>query len=144
MKEEQEKNEVKNHTVASAERPLILIVEDDKFLRDIIVTKFKQAGFHAEEAHDGKQALEKLAVTNPKVILLDLLLPEFDGFEVLKAMKERPETEKIPVIVLSNLGQEGDIEKAKKLGARDFLIKAYVTPTEIVDRVKKILREIYF
>ena len=124
--------------------PLILLVEDDKFLRNIISQKLTQAGFRVAEAVDGKEALQKVEAVLPKLILLDLLLPEIDGFEVLKRLQENNDLKKIPVIVLSNLGQDEDMRKAKELGAKDYMIKAYFTPTEVVEHVQKILREVYF
>lgn len=124
--------------------PLILLVEDDKFLRNIIAQKLGQAGFRVEEAVDGKDALQKVGAVSPKLILLDLLLPEIDGFIVLKRLQENNDLKKIPVIVLSNLGQDEDMRKAKELGAKDYMVKAYFTPTEVIERVQKILREVYF
>lgn len=124
--------------------PTILLVEDDKFLRSIISQKLMQAGFHVEEAANGKEALKKAEEMSPKLMLLDLLLPEIDGFMVLKTMQENKDLKKIPVIVLSNLGQDDDMRKAKELGAKDFIVKAYFTPSEIVERVQKNLREVYF
>lgn len=131
-------------TNAKQNIPLVFLVEDDKFLRNIIGQKLTQAGFRVEEACDGKEALKKLETLTPKIILLDLLLPEIDGFTVLKQMKENKELSKIPVLVLSNLGQDEDMQRAKTLGAKDYMVKAYFTPSEIVDRVQKILRETYF
>ncbi|MBI2056382.1 MAG: response regulator [Candidatus Sungbacteria bacterium] len=124
--------------------PIILLVEDDKFLRNIISQKLTQAGFRVEEAVDGKEALKKVESKAPKLVLLDLLLPEIDGFAVLKRLQENNDLKKIPVIVLSNLGQDEDVRKAKELGAKDYMVKAYFTPTEVIERVQKILREVYF
>ena len=129
---------------AKQNMPLVFLVEDDKFLRDIIGKKLAQAGFRVEEAHDGKEALKKLETLAPKIILLDLLLPEIDGFAVLKQVKEDKKLSNIPVLILSNLGQDEDMQRAKTLGAKDYMIKAYFTPSEVVERVRKILRETYF
>lgn len=124
--------------------PRILVVEDDKFLRNIIVQKLNTEGFTVEEAVDGEEAFKKIKKDPPKLILLDLLLPAVDGFEVLRKMQEDKELVKIPVLVLSNLGQDEDIKRAKELGAKDYMVKAYFTPTEIIAKVQKILRESYF
>ena len=118
---------------------LILVVEDDKFLRDLIVQKLKKEGFAVDDAIDGEEGLRHIKEAKPALVLLDLILPGIDGFEVLKRMKEFPDTAKIPVIILSNLGQREDVDRGLKLGAVDFLIKAHFTPGEIVARVKSIL-----
>jgi len=126
------------------EGPSILVVEDDKFLRSIIVQKLSNEGFQVEEAIDGDEAWKKIKKDRPMLILLDLLLPGIDGFEILRRIKEDSELAKIPVLVLSNMGQEEDIKKAKELGAKDFMVKAYFVPTEIVAKIREILREVYF
>lgn len=122
----------------------ILVVEDDKFLRSIMVKKLLGDGFGVEEAADGAEALKKIKTAPPHLILLDLVLPDMDGFEVLRQLKSKEDTAKIPVLILSNLGGDEDIRKGKELGAKDYLIKAYFTPGEILEKVEKILRESYF
>ena len=117
----------------------ILIVEDDKFLRDLIKTKLDQAGYLTVEAGDGQVALKKITEEMPHLIFLDLVLPGEDGFSILQKVKENPATADIPVIILSNLGQQEDITKGLGLGAVDFLIKAHFTPTDIVKKIKAAL-----
>ena len=117
----------------------ILLVEDDSFLRDLISQKLKREGFNILEALDGEDALKKAKSEKPHLILLDLILPGIDGFETLRQIRVDEEIGKTPVIVLSNLGQKDDVEKAKRLGSTDYLIKAYNTPGEIVERIKQIL-----
>jgi len=119
----------------------ILIVEDDKFLRELLFRKLKDNNFNVSVAVDGLEALKKIKDGGYKVVLLDLVLPGEDGFEVLKKIKEDPETNKISVIILSNLGQQEEVERGLKLGAEDYLIKAHFTPGEIVDKVEKILNK---
>jgi len=119
----------------------ILIVEDDQFLRELCVKKLEKEGFKATAAVDGSEGLKKLAVEAPDLILLDIILPGIDGFDVLKNVKEDPKLKDIPVILLTNLGQKDDVEKGLKLGARDYLIKAHFTPKEIIDKVKSVLEE---
>ena len=114
----------------------ILIVEDDKFLRELIARKLTQENFEVIEAIDGEEGLKRIREDKPDLILLDLILPGVDGFEVLSKLKEDPTLASIPVIILSNLGQREDIEKGLKLGAIDYLVKAHFTPNEIVDKVK--------
>jgi len=117
----------------------ILIIEDDKFLRDLIAQKLLREGFGIAEAVDGEKGLKKVKEVKPDLILLDLILPGMDGFEVLAKIKEEPVLAEIPVIILSNLGQKDDIERGLKLGAIDYLIKAHFTPGEIIEKIKKAL-----
>ena len=115
-----------------ASRNNILVVEDDKLLSDLLLRKLGGGSYHVMHARTGEEALELLKNEKPDVILLDILLPGVDGFEVLKQVKGSPLLKKIPVIVLSNLGQESDLAKGKELGAKKFLIKATLTLDDVV------------
>lgn len=117
----------------------ILIVEDDKFLRELISQKIGAEGYEVIGATDGEEGLKVAGETHPDLILLDLILPTMDGFEVLQKLKGQELTKAIPVIVLSNLGQKEDIDKGMQLGAVDYMIKAHFTPKEIVEKIKSIL-----
>lgn len=119
----------------------ILIIEDDKFLRELISQKISKEGYEIAEAVDGEKGIESVKSEKPDLILLDLILPGIDGFEVLDRIKSDPEAAQIPVIILSNLGQRDDIEKGLKMGATDFLIKAHFTPAEIIEKIKSVTRE---
>jgi len=119
----------------------ILVVEDDKFLRELITQKLAREGYDVKEAVDGEEGVIKVKEEKPDVILLDLILPGIDGFEVLAKIKEDPEVENIPVVILSNLGQRDDVERGLKLGAVDFLIKAHFTPGEIIEKIEKIIKD---
>lgn len=121
----------------------ILIIEDDKFLRNLIVRRLEREGFIMEEAVNGKVGLEVMRKHAPHMILLDLLLPDMNGFDMLEEMRKDESLAAIPVIVLSNLGQKEEAERAKALGAKDFLIKAKYTPAEVVARVKDVLKKAY-
>jgi len=118
----------------------ILIVEDDKFLRELIVKKLSNEGYDVIEAVDGEQGIQKIRDTKPDLVLLDLILPGIDGFGVLMQKKEDPFIASIPVIVLSNLGQKEDVDKGISLGATDYLIKAHFTPGEIIEKVRNIIK----
>lgn len=118
----------------------ILIVEDDKFLRELIVRKLRKENFNITEAIDGEEGIKKIKEEKPDLVLLDLILPGIDGFEVLSKMKEDMSLSQIPVIILSNLGQKDDVERGLKLGAVDYLIKAHFTPGEIIEKVKIALK----
>lgn len=120
-------------------KPKILLVEDDTFLAGIYATKFEQAGFAVSLAADGEAGLKAAKKETPNVILLDILMPKMDGFEVLENLKKDANLSKIPVILLTNLGQREDVEKGLKLGAVDYLIKAHFMPHETVEKVKKVI-----
>lgn len=119
--------------------PKILIVEDDKFLRELLARKLQEEKLDIVQAIDGEEGIKKAEEELPDLLLLDLILPGINGFEVLKKLKENPKTSNIPVIVLSNLGQKEDVERALSLGAKDYLIKANFTLDEIFDKIKKYL-----
>ena len=122
----------------------ILIVEDDKFLRELIAKKLQSENYQAIEAKNGEEGVQKIIAEKPNLILLDLILPGIDGFEVLKQAKENPLTTEIPVIILSNLGQRDDIEKG--LGLVDFLIEPHLNnpdfPENTFDQLEKRSRDI--
>jgi DNA-binding response OmpR family regulator len=119
----------------------ILLVEDDVFLSNIYQKKFEMEGFKISTADNGEKGLADAKRKKPDIILLDVLLPKLDGFAVLEKLKEDPATKEIPVILLTNLGQKDDVEKGLESGAADYLIKAHFKPSEVVDKVKKILQQ---
>ncbi len=119
----------------------VLVIEDDKFLREMITRKLAKDGYEVSEALDGKQGLEKMRELKPDLILLDLIMPNVGGFEVLEQAKEDDEIKDIPIVILSNLGQKSEVERGIQLGAEDFLIKAHFTPKEIINKVKENLGE---
>ncbi len=118
----------------------ILLIEDDPFLVDIYVTKLKESGFLVEAAVDGQEGLKKIEEKKFDLILLDIVLPVIDGWEFLKKLSNSKNAGKLKVIILSNLGQRGEVEKGLKLGAAKYLIKAHYTPSEVIKEVKKILK----
>lgn len=117
----------------------VLVIEDDKFLRELLVRKLAGEGFDVENAIDAEAAFAILAQRKPGIILLDLILPGIDGFEILGRIKADQKIADVPVIILSNLGQKEDIDKALSLGAKDFMVKANFTLDEIVSKVRGIL-----
>ncbi|MBI1974702.1 MAG: response regulator [Candidatus Zambryskibacteria bacterium] len=119
----------------------IMWVEDDNFLSDIIARKLSTEKCILTHAKDSETALTLMGEEVPDVILLDILLPGMDGFELLSKFKANPKMKDVPVILLSNLGQENDIEKGKSLGAKRFLVKAALTLDEIIDNIKQVLAE---
>ncbi|MFW6311498.1 MAG: response regulator [Nanoarchaeota archaeon] len=120
----------------------ILIVEDDRFLRELISKKLDaEEEYNVVQAVDGEAAIEKIEEEDPDLVLLDLILPGIDGFEVLSRVKNNPDLMDTPIVVLSNLGQKEEVDKGLELGAIDFLVKAHFTPGEIIKKVKKVLKE---
>ncbi|RJQ30194.1 response regulator [Candidatus Parcubacteria bacterium] len=114
----------------------LLIIEDDPFLLGILAEKIKEGGFDIDTAMDGEDGLNKIRKEKYDLILTDMVLPKNDGFKILEEMHSSEELKKIPVLVLSNLYDKNNIDKAILLGARDYIVKAYHTPEEIVLKVK--------
>ena len=114
----------------------ILIVDDDKFLLDMYALKFKETGFAVHSTLSSADALSFLkGKEKPDVILLDVVMPNIDGFDLLKKIKEEKLSESSIIIMLSNLGQESDILRGKQLGAAGYIVKASATPGEIVKKI---------
>jgi DNA-binding response OmpR family regulator len=121
------------------DKKTILLVEDDAFVSDIYHTKLSQEGYNLMIAENGLEALKKIEEKIPDLILLDIVMPYMDGIEVLKKLKENEEWKKIPVIILTNLSQKEEVEEGLKIGANDYLIKSHFTPSEVVEKVKKLI-----
>ena len=121
------------------EKIKILLIEDDRFLSEMYATKLTESGFIVETAFNGEEGLAKAENIKPKLVLLDIVLPKKDGFEVLAALKEKGFLKDMKIIALTNLGQKEEVEKGMSLGASDYIIKAHFTPTEVAAKVKKIL-----
>ena len=117
----------------------ILLVEDDVLISEMYVNKLSSAGFEVAVAKDGDEAIAKTKEIKPDLILLDVVLPKKDGFEILKEIKEYPETKNIKAIFLTNLGEEENIKRGREAQADAYLIKAHSTPSDIVEKVKEIL-----
>jgi CheY-like chemotaxis protein len=117
----------------------ILLAEDDRFLRKAAEATLRRSGFTVVTAVDGEEALRLAQAETPDLILLDLIMPKMQGFEVLRSLKQSPETAHIPVIVLSNLGQDRDIQQAMESGALAYLVKANLSLEELVKRVEAAL-----
>jgi len=121
-----------------AEPARVLLAEDDRFLRKAAETALKRHGFTVLPAVDGEEALRMARADTPDVILLDLIMPKLQGFEVLRALKADPATAKIPVIILSNLGQESDVNQAMEAGAVGYFVKANLSLQDLVKRVGEV------
>ena len=128
----EENNESKNQIK-------ILVIEDDQLLRDLLVRKLSKEGFAVSNSVDAKSAFREMEREKPDLILLDLILPGVNGFGILEKVKSDDGLAHIPVLILSNLGQEEDINRVMELGAYGFLVKANFTLDEIIVRVHKVL-----
>jgi len=118
----------------------ILIIDDDEFLVDMYSIKFREQGFDVEIAFSGNEAIEKIkSGLNPDMILVDLVMPNMDGFEFLREIKNKGIAKNSKLIILTNLGQEDDIKKGLALGADDYVIKAHFTPSEVIKKVTAVL-----
>lgn len=117
----------------------ILLIEDEEILIDLLKKKLSQQGYEVFIAKNGEDGLEKMREMNPKpdLILLDIIMPKMGGFEVMEEMQKDEKLKKIPVIVISNSGQPVELDRAKELGARDWLIKTEFDPQEVIEKVKR-------
>lgn len=115
----------------------IVIIEDEEALKSVLVEKFEKLDYGVKSAKDGEEAMPVIRDANPDVILLDLILPKRSGFDVLKELKDDPELKRIPVIVLSNLGDDENLKKALAMGADDYLVKTQHPINEVVEKVNK-------
>ncbi|MEI8232440.1 MAG: response regulator [bacterium] len=118
----------------------ILIAEDDKFLANAYRVKFELEGFEVLICLDGVETIQALATFTPDLILLDLVMPQKDGFQVLAELKHNTSWKNIPVVVTSNLSQTSDFERAKQLGAVDFFVKSDTPINNIVEKVRNYLK----
>lgn len=118
----------------------ILVAEDDKFLSRAYEFKLSKMGCQILLAGDGEEAIHKIKAEKPDLVLLDIIMPKKTGFDVLEEMKAASETKNIPVIIMSNLGQEADVKKGLAAGATDYVIKANTSLEEVVNRIEKALK----
>jgi len=118
----------------------ILVIEDDQFLRELMVRKIVSEGYNSLETETGEEGIEMIKKEKPDLVLLDIILPGIDGVEVLKKIKEDPNVKSIPIVILSNLAGPEEIERGLKLGAVDYLVKAHLTPREIIEKIREYLK----
>ncbi|OGE83018.1 MAG: hypothetical protein A3B23_03940 [Candidatus Colwellbacteria bacterium RIFCSPLOWO2_01_FULL_48_10] len=121
---------------------VLLIVEDNPSVMDLYETAFKLNSFDVEKAYNGDEALQRLSgsLHKPAVILLDIMMSKMNGFDLLAKLKQNPELQRIPVVILSNLAQQHDVDKGLELGAVLYLVKSQYDPQEVVDRVTSVLQ----
>jgi len=122
------------------DRISILLIDDDAFLSRIYSEKLESQGFDVHLAGSGEEGLRLAEREVPACVLLDILLPGADGFEILEKFKDNPAMSQVPVIMVSSLGQREDVEKARSLGAAGYLIKSHILPQDVVNKVKEVLK----
>lgn len=124
--------------MASESAPKILIIDDDPFILEMYVLKFKEHNFQVETASNGQEGLAKAKEYRPDLLLLDIVMPALDGFDILQQIKKNSSPD-MKIVLLTNLGQKEDVERGMQLGADDYIIKAHFTPSEVVEKVKALL-----
>lgn len=124
----------------ATKKPIVALIEDDPLIAEMYTTKFTKEGYDIKHAADGFAGLDLVKKEKPDIILLDIIMPKMDGFQVLAELRKDASFKKTPVIMLTNLGQEEDVQKGRALGATDYFIKTNFTPAAIVDKVKSILK----
>jgi DNA-binding response OmpR family regulator len=123
----------------AASKPIVALIEDDPLIAEMYTTKFTKEGYNIKHAADGAAGLEMVKKEKPDIILLDIIMPKLDGFQVLQELRQDASFKDTPVVMLTNLGQEEDVQKGRQLGATDYFIKTNFTPAAIVDKVKGLL-----
>ena len=117
----------------------ILLVEDDPLIVHLYEEVFKRAGYQLETAFDGEAGLKKMAESKPDLVLSDIMMPKMNGLELLQKIKGDPNLKNIPVVLLTNLGKEGDTKRGIELGAVTYLVKSQYTPKEVVKKVEELI-----
>jgi len=120
-------------------KPYILIIEDDPYILKMYKLKLEIEGFKVETAVNGRLGVEAVKKEMPDLILLDILMPEMDGFEVLEHLRASEKTKEVPVLVLSNLNKEDNINKAMSFGIQGFILKSQYTPNQVVDAIRGVV-----
>ncbi len=120
----------------------VLIVEDDTFFQKFYANKLKDTGFSVDVAANGEEGLEKINQGKPDIVLLDIVMPKKDGFEVLQTISQNPELKKIPVLVFSSLGQEQDVQRAISLGAVGFVNKSFFDFDQLLVKIFAVINRL--
>lgn len=130
---------IKNERKKMEEGKVILLVDDDLTLREMYDERLKSEGFEIVQASNGEEAIAKAHELKPNVILLDVMMPKINGFDVLKQLKEDPDTKEIPVIILTALIQDVDKSQGKKLGAAEYIVKSETMPGDVIAKIKSVM-----
>lgn len=117
----------------------IMVVEDDRFLSSLVKARLEKDGFTVVQAFDGEEAIQMIKTERPNLVILDLIMPKVTGFEVLQTISITPGFEHTPVVILSNLAQDSDIEKARQLGAREYFVKVKISIDDLIGKIKELV-----
>ena len=116
----------------------IMIIEDDRFLSSLMKARLEKDGFAVIQAFDGAEAIQIFKQDTPNLIILDLIMPKVTGFEVLQTISITPQLAKVPVVILSNLAQDTDIERARELGAKEYFVKVKISIDDLLTKIKNL------
>ena len=119
----------------------IMVVEDDRFLSSLIKARIEKDGIVVVQSFDGEDAIKRLPEEHPNLVILDLIMPKANGFDVLKAVSSTPGLERTPVIIVSNLAQDSDIEKARQLGAKEYFVKVKISIDDLISKIEELVRQ---
>ena len=118
----------------------VMLIEDDKFLSSLIRTRLEKDGLIVAQAFDGDEAIKRLPDEHPDLVILDLIMPKVNGFDVLKAISLMPGLERTPVVIVSNLAQDSDVEKARQLGAKEYFVKVKISIDDLIARIEDLVK----
>jgi len=119
----------------------IMVIEDDRFLSSLIKARVEKDGIVATQAFDGEDAIKRLPDERPDLVILDLVMPKANGFDVLKAISMMPGLERTPVVIVSNLAQDSDIEKARQLGAKEYFVKVKISIDDLIAKIETLVKQ---
>ena len=119
----------------------VMLVEDDKFLSSLIRARLEKDGFSVAQAFDGDDAIKRLPEERPSLVILDLIMPKTNGFDVLKAISLMPGLERTPVVVVSNLAQDSDVLKAQQLGAKAYFVKVKISIDDLIGKIETLVQQ---
>jgi CheY-like chemotaxis protein len=128
------------NTMADAPKKVMLI-EDDRFLSSLIKARLEKDGITIAQAFDGEDAIKRLPEERPDLVILDLIMPKTNGFEVLKSISLMPGLERTPVVIVSNLAQDSDIEKAQQLGAKAYFVKVKISIDDLIGKIETLVQQ---
>jgi DNA-binding response OmpR family regulator len=119
----------------------VMLVEDDRFLSSLIKARLEKDGISVSQAFDGDDAIKHLPEERPDLVILDLVMPKTNGFEVLKSISLMPGLERTPVVIVSNLAQDSDIQKAQQLGAKEYFVKVKISIDDLIGKIENLVQQ---
>ncbi len=119
----------------------VMLIEDDRFLSSLIKARLEKDGITIAQAFDGEDAIKRLPEERPDLVILDLIMPKTNGFEVLKSISLMPGLERTPVVIVSNLAQDSDIEKAQQLGAKAYFVKVKISIDDLIGKIETLVQQ---